>query len=310
MAASETAILGLTPNGQLLKFHSINGILSFDTDSTDSALQELGDQVEANSEERPEHIALPPLPASTFRLYALETRLFVHIAGAGMQQLLELVQGDDDLGLGQSSGAGVSGVKRTYMASAGTGSGDGAGDAGVVVKRTRLVNIDIDALGFTIVPGPKNRLGILTDTGEAYLLDSRTREPELLRPERGDQKACLAVDTGPSAGRERQGEEDEAKEEDEDPGPEVRLLGIESGFEVLVRSDGVWVRGESTSLTFASSGCRDPPSRRADELGAFGQLGDGTTSDMPSEHFHRLSIDAERITAVLCSRWTTVLSIT
>lgn len=242
----------------------MDGILSFGTSTSASALSDVKVQVEANEEEGPESIALPPLPASTFRLYALETRLFVHIAGEGMQQLLELVQGDDDLGLGHSGGAGASGGKRTYMASAGTGSLDGAGDAGVVVNRTRLVNIDIDALGFTIIPGPKNRLGILTDTGEAYLLDSRTRELELLSPERADEKASSMLSPGLSAKREDQSDENEAKEPVGEPEPEVRLLGIGSGFEVLVRSDGVWVRGESASPTFASSRYRGPPKRRAD----------------------------------------------
>jgi hypothetical protein len=286
----------------------MDGLLSFDTTTFASALTDVKVQVEIDKGARPESIELPPLPASTFRLYALESRLFVHIAGEGMQQLLELVQGDDDLGLGQSGGGGANGGKRTYTATSRTEFGDGIGDAGVDPDRIRVVNIDVDALGFTIIPGPKNRLGILTDTGEAYLLDSRTRELELLSPARANEKDSGTPDPGLSATRKLQEDEREAEEEDEDTDSGVRLLGLGSGFDVLVCSDGVWVRGESVSPTSASSGYRGLKTRRADRLDAFGQLGDGTTSDIPTEHSHRLPIDAERVRGVLCSRWTTVLS--
>lgn len=239
VVASETAILGLTPDGHLYRFPSLDAILCFDG---------------GNSSEI-ERIALPPLPVSTFRLYALETRLFIHVAGAGMQQLLELVRGDDDLGQGLNLGKKQESGKRTYSTAPTSGQNAAGREQ---LEETRLVSIDVDALSFTIVPGPKNRLGVLCDTGEAYLLDSRTRDLERLDIGAVDGKdirvfSSASLETGFNDASHGMTIDDDADTADYDSGsddqaePETRLIGIGSGFEVVVRDDGVWTRGASTS---------------------------------------------------------------
>lgn len=277
VAASETAILGLTPAGLLFRFTSLEDLLHFSPDFSNPPQS-------SSRSELAERVALPPLSASTFRLYALETRLFVHVAGAGMQQLLELVRGEDDLGQGLGSSKGGDTANGTSNRHGTTGSVQG--DAG---RSTRLVQIEVDALNFTVVPGPKNRLGVLCDTGEAYLLDSRTRELERL--EVIAPGALFGARQSPDAGALSAAPIAQGTGLDDDDAEavelQIHLLGIGSGHEVLIREDGVWTRGENN----------------------FGQLGNGQVSDSPSDTSSRLPIDAERVTGVFCSRWTTVVAL-
>lgn len=70
---------------------------------------------------------------------------------------------------------------------------------------------DLEGMDFHIGPGARNRLGIVTTAGEAYVLDKRSVEVELV----------------------------------EAPG-DVRLLGLGSDFEVVVtEQEEVFVRGSS-----------------------------------------------------------------
>jgi hypothetical protein len=252
--------MGLTPDGRLFVFSSLDAIFTFDPTSSGDAT--------AEATRYTEEIPLPPLPTATFRLYALETRLFVHVAGVGMQQLLELVRGEDDLGLGENQhGKGDSKGGRQYLTDSATGAVCGAeGPIAAEDARTRLVSIDIDALSFTIVSGAKNRLGILCDTGEAYLLDSRTRELEALST--GTRQGQPADDTRQASDRESgvkdvrpasPGLSDQAHdggESDDEDQDEIIALGIGAGSEVLVSASGVWVRGESMSILHAPGGTR------------------------------------------------------
>ncbi|KAI9633710.1 uncharacterized protein MKK02DRAFT_38368 [Dioszegia hungarica] len=103
----------------------------------------------------------PSHPAS---LYSMESRAFLHSAGP-MHQLFEIIS--DDRGK-------------------------------PCPPRLELIE-DLEGMEFHIVPGARNRLGIVTTAGEAYVLDKRSVEVELV----------------------------------EAPG-DVRLLGLGSDFEVVV----------------------------------------------------------------------------
>lgn len=71
---------------------------------------------------------------------------------------------------------------------------------------------DLEGLGVeTVVPGSANRLGVITEAGDAYMINRRSLEPELVEMEG------------------------------------VRCMGVGSKHEVLVTDEAVWVRGESTS---------------------------------------------------------------
>ena len=71
---------------------------------------------------------------------------------------------------------------------------------------------DLEGLGVeTVVPGSANRLGVITEAGDAYMINRRSLEPELVEMEG------------------------------------VRCMGVGSKHEVVVTEENVWVRGESTS---------------------------------------------------------------
>ena len=73
---------------------------------------------------------------------------------------------------------------------------------------------DLEGLGVeTVVPGSANRLGAITEAGDAYMINRRSLEPELVEMEG------------------------------------VRCIGVGSKHEVVVTEEVVWVRGESTSRT-------------------------------------------------------------
>jgi len=75
---------------------------------------------------------------------------------------------------------------------------------------------DLEGLGVeSIVPGSANRIAVVTEAGDAYLIHNRSLEPELLEVE--DESA-------------------------------VRFVGVGSKHEIVVTEDNVWVRGESKSL--------------------------------------------------------------
>jgi hypothetical protein len=75
---------------------------------------------------------------------------------------------------------------------------------------------DLEGLGVeTVIPGSANRLAVITEAGDAYLIPNRSVVPELLEVE------------------------DEAA---------VRFVGVGSKHEIVVTEDNVWVRGESKSL--------------------------------------------------------------
>ena len=75
---------------------------------------------------------------------------------------------------------------------------------------------DLEGLGVdTVIPGSANRLAVITDAGDAYLIHNRSLMPELLDLE----------DTSA-----------------------VRFVGVGSKHEIVVTEDNVWVRGESKSL--------------------------------------------------------------
>ena len=69
---------------------------------------------------------------------------------------------------------------------------------------------DLEGLGISVVEGRRNRLGVVTDAGDAYVFDSKSAEPALL----------------------------ELKED-------VRLLGLGSEFDLLVTETKVLARGDS-----------------------------------------------------------------
>lgn len=72
---------------------------------------------------------------------------------------------------------------------------------------------DLEGLGIESVnPGTANRLAVITEAGDAYLIHNRTLVPELLELE--DESA-------------------------------VRFVGVGSKHEVVVTEENVWVRGES-----------------------------------------------------------------
>ena len=72
---------------------------------------------------------------------------------------------------------------------------------------------DLEGLGVEVViPGSANRLGVITEAGDAYLVHNRSVVPELLDLE--DESA-------------------------------VRFVGVGSKHEIVVTEDNVWVRGES-----------------------------------------------------------------
>ena len=74
---------------------------------------------------------------------------------------------------------------------------------------------DLEGLGVEVViPGSANRLGVITEAGDAYLVHNRSVVPELLELE--DESA-------------------------------VRFVGVGSKHEIVVTEDNVWVRGESES---------------------------------------------------------------
>jgi hypothetical protein len=75
---------------------------------------------------------------------------------------------------------------------------------------------DLEGLGVeTVIPGSANRIAVITEAGDAYLIYNRSLMPELLELE------------------------DEAA---------VRFVGVGSKHEIVVTEDNVWVRGESKSL--------------------------------------------------------------
>lgn len=79
----------------------------------------------------------------------------------------------------------------------------------------RLIE-DVEGLGIRrVIPGRRNRLGVITDAGEAYVIDTKAKEAEVL-------------ELGP---------------EDEDV--EIKHLGLGSDFEVVVTADKVMTRGSS-----------------------------------------------------------------
>jgi hypothetical protein len=203
----------------------------------------------------------------------------------------------------------------------------GAGASAPAMLPASCEQIDVEALEFQVVPGSANRLGFVTDAGEAYLMDARSGELERVecgppldaragdapappigpiqtegegtraagadsgsglvggaRAGAGDaepdaRQKSLGADGGddpgvddaqesrykkrrvspgqpaPSSlgadgtGPDRRTDDDAAGHadvdaEDEDE-PEVRLMGVGSDHIVLVRSDGVWVKGDS-----------------------------------------------------------------
>jgi hypothetical protein len=74
---------------------------------------------------------------------------------------------------------------------------------------------DLEGLGITVVEGRRNRLGVVTDAGDAYVFDSKSSEPILLEV----------------------GREDEPED--------VRLLGLGSEFDVVITGTRVLARGDS-----------------------------------------------------------------
>jgi hypothetical protein len=75
---------------------------------------------------------------------------------------------------------------------------------------------DLEGLGVeSVIPGSANRLAVITDAGDAYLVHNRSLMPELLEVE-----------------------DDSA----------VRFVGVGSKHEIVITEDNVWVRGESKSL--------------------------------------------------------------
>lgn len=71
---------------------------------------------------------------------------------------------------------------------------------------------NLEGLGVeTVVPGSANRLGVITEAGDAYMINRRSLEPELVEMEG------------------------------------VRYMGVGSKHEMLVTDEAVWMRGESTS---------------------------------------------------------------
>jgi hypothetical protein len=75
---------------------------------------------------------------------------------------------------------------------------------------------DLEGLGIeSVIAGSANRLAVITEAGDAYLINNRSIEPELLELE-----------------------DDSA----------VRFVGVGSKHEVVVTGENVWVRGESRSL--------------------------------------------------------------
>jgi hypothetical protein len=123
----------------------------------------------------PKPLTHPLLNLSCLELHATETRAFV-LCGGAMQILLEIVTVD-----------------------------------GHKPCPPRLEPVQgLEGMGIaSIIPGSSNRLGVVTDAGEAWLL-GRRGPPELLRVE-GD----------------------------------VQLLGIGSAFEIAVTETSVFVRGNS-----------------------------------------------------------------
>jgi len=80
---------------------------------------------------------------------------------------------------------------------------------------------DLEGLGIkSVVAGSGNRLGVITEAGDAYLINRRSMEPKLLEIE--DESA-------------------------------VRFLGVGSRHEVVVTEENVWVRGESESSDMAEA---------------------------------------------------------
>jgi hypothetical protein len=74
---------------------------------------------------------------------------------------------------------------------------------------------DLEGLGVeTVIAGSANRLAVVTEAGDAYLINRRTLEPELVEIE--DESA-------------------------------VRYFGVGSKHEIVVTEENVWVRGESKS---------------------------------------------------------------
>jgi hypothetical protein len=75
---------------------------------------------------------------------------------------------------------------------------------------------DLEGLGVEfVIPGSANRIAVITEAGDTYLIHNRSLMPELLELE-----------------------DDSA----------VRFVGVGSKHEIVVTEDNVWVRGESKSL--------------------------------------------------------------
>jgi hypothetical protein len=75
---------------------------------------------------------------------------------------------------------------------------------------------DLEGLGVeSVIPGSANRIAVITEAGDTYLIHNRSLMPELLELE-----------------------DDSA----------VRFVGVGSKHEIVVTEDNVWVRGESKSL--------------------------------------------------------------
>lgn len=132
---------------------------------------------------------------------------------------------------------------------------------------------DLEGLGVThVVPGTANRFAFITKAGDAYILRGRTTRAELLEVD--DESA-------------------------------VKHAGIGANFEVIVTESNVWVRGESEPVR---PDCRSD--RDADEADRFSQLGLGEGKEDNEDAFVKLSnVDgAERIEALHCARWSTILT--
>lgn len=126
--------------------------------------------------------------------------------------------------------------------------------------------IQVDALSFTVVPGSANRLGILSDMGEAWVMGSRTRDLDLevipsdeeAREGEGEQ----GQDGTPADDSMGSSDDSGSQGESLSDGGETHLMGLGSDFTLLVRDDGVWVKGDS-ELSCANLICTLPPSELA-----------------------------------------------
>lgn len=83
-----------------------------------------------------------------------------------------------------------------------------------VKEKLKLID-DLEGLGISVFEGRRNRLGVVTDAGDAYIFETKVAEPALLE---------LDVDE------------------------DVRLLGLGSEFDVVVTETKVFARGDSECM--------------------------------------------------------------